>query len=153
MKKFSLLLIFSALILVAFSCKKDKSESNTDKLTGKYWIATAITIDPAINLGGTQISDWYAQMDACEKDNLQKFDKNGIYTFDEGASKCDVADPQTTTGTWAFNTDETVISVTDVDGTYSYTIIDLSSSTCKFKYSEVFNSITYTFTVTMIEKK
>ena len=112
MRKLTSVIMIALLILVSISCKKDKKASNTDKLTGKWWINTAMTIDPAIVIGGTSITDLWGQIPPCSKDNLQKFETAGVYTMDEGATKCSGNDPQTTTGTWSFNADETIISTT-----------------------------------------
>lgn len=159
MRRITSLLMIGLLVLVAFSCKKD-SESKTDKLTGKWWINTAMTIDPAINIGGTPITDLWGQVPACSKDDIQKFESNGVYTFDEGTTKCSTNDPQTTTGTWSFNSDETVVSVTTTGAngteTYSYTIVSLDSDKLVAKFSEVADygsgPLTYTYTVTMVPK-
>ena len=160
MRKLTSVLMIGLLVLIAFSCKKDKSESNTDKLTGKWWVNTSMTIDPAINLGGTLITDLWSQIPACTKDDMQKFESGGVFTFDEGATKCSTNDPQTTTGTWAFNSDETVVSVTTVGAngteTYSYTIVKLDSDKMTAKFSEVQDygsgPLTYTYTITMVPK-
>lgn len=152
MKKSLLFTVLAVLVVLLSTCKKD--ESNTDKLCGKYWISTAVTIDPPIIVGGTPITDFFSQMAQCWKDDLQKFDKNGIYTFDEGASKCAVNDPQTVTGTWAFNSDETIATVTWGGGSRSYTIISLSSSKLVAKYTELADygsgALNYTYTVTHV---
>lgn len=160
MRKFTSVLMIALLVVVAISCKKDKSESRTDKLTGKWWINTALTIDPAINIGGTLITDLWSQIPGCSKDDIQKFESNGIYTFDEGATKCSTNDPQTTTGTWSFNSDETVVSVTTTGAngteTLSYTIVSIESNKVVSKFQEVADygsgPLTYTYTVTMVPK-
>jgi hypothetical protein len=159
MRKFHSLIMIGLLALMAFSCKKDE-ESKTDKLTGKWWINTAMTIDPAVIINGTSITDLWPQIPSCSKDDIQKFEDNGVYTFDEGTTKCSTNDPQTTTGTWAFNSDETVISITTTGAsgteTYSYNIVSLDSDKIVGKFTEVADygsgPLTYTYTVTMVPK-
>lgn len=150
MKWFKLIMISLTLVAMLTLCKKD--ETTKDKLCGKYWISNAVTIDPPIIVGSTPITDFFSQMAQCWRDDLQKFDANGVYTFDEGASKCDVNDPQTVIGTWAFNQDESIATVTWGGASRSYTIISLSSTKLIAKYSEIANygsgNLTYTYTIT-----
>jgi len=151
MKILRLSIVVLSLIVVLGSCKKE--ETKKQKLCGKYWINTAITVEPAVLVNGTPILDWFSQMNQCDKDDLQKFDENGVYTFDEGASKCSIDAPQSVNGTWSFNSDETIASVSWGGNTRSYSIIDLSSTKLVAKYSTVGNDgLTYTFTVTMVPK-
>lgn len=144
MKITKLFLATAAIAAIAFSgCKKD-SESNTDKLTDKNWKMTALTVDPAI--GG--ITDVYAQIPSCSQDDLTKFLDNNSVNFDEGATKCNSSDPQTTNGTWSWNSDETVLSITESGSTESYTIISLGSSEMKAKWTDNSSGIVETYTVT-----
>ena len=68
-------------------------------------------------------------MDNCTKDDLVTFNANGTITDDEGPTKCDPDDPQTTTdGTWTLtdNTkltikypeeEDTVVTITEINDT------------------------------------
>ena len=157
MKRFPILLLLVSAAMILNSCsKKDDDPSNREMLTGKYWINTSMTIDPAINIGGTNISNLWTLMLDCEKDNLVKFDDNGVYIEDEGSTKCDPGDPQTQTGTWAFNADETVISTTMNGETFSVTLDQLSSSSFKGHYTETIDfgsgPLPYTITFTAVVK-
>ena len=117
-------------------CKKEDkapevvtpAPTKTELLTGKNWRMTALTVNPGIDVSGTIITDWYSQLQSCEQDDLVKFNTNGSYTDDEGVTKCNSSDPQTSTGTWVFNTNQTIITQ---DGTDSYTITELTSTTLK----------------------
>ena len=159
-------LTISAISLVLFAfvisgCKKDKKETptptpaltKTQMITAKPWKVTAVTVSPAIDWDGqgTMVTDIYSQMDACEKDDLVKFNTNGSYTLEEGTSVCVTGDPQVyETGTWAFNSNETALTITPSGSTvYSYDIVSLSSTT--LTYNEIYNDGTtnYTYTVTM----
>jgi len=152
MKAIKLFALFLAIAVVFGACKKE--ETKTQKLCGKYWISTAITISPPIIVNGTPITDFFSQLDQCWKDDLQKFDENGTYTFDEGASKCSVNDPQTVLGTWSFNSGETIATVSWGGATRSYTILELSSSRLVASYTELANygsgALNYTYTVTQV---
>lgn len=131
------------------SCKKDSDPTKKEMLVGKNWVMTALTIDPALPVYG---SNMYNQMEACAKDDITKFASDGKATFDEGATKCNVSDPQTTTGSWALNTTETILSVTEGATTTSITLKSLSSSKVVGTYQEVNGGVTYTFEVTFEAK-
>ena len=109
MKK-AIFVVLAAATVAVSSCKKDEdnssntpSNTNTaskkELLTAKPWKTTGLTI------GG---ADLWSQFDACEKDNIYTFKTNGVYIDDEGATKCDPADPQiVTTSTWALIENDT----------------------------------------------
>lgn len=118
--------------------------TNTEKLTGKNFKLTAATVEPA--LGG--YTDLYQQMDDCEKDNLLRFDTPNVYKEDEGATKCATNDPQTTTGTWVWNTDETILTTTSGSENTSFSVLTNDGSTLKVKYTEKVGSTNYAVTFT-----
>jgi hypothetical protein len=153
MKKIYLLGIVLAMFVLG-NCKKDSNPSKTEMLTGKSWMVTAWTVDPAYPINGTTVTNWYAQMDACEKDDIVNFKSGGTYTIEEGATKCYDGDPQVyETGTWTFNSDETIIVMTpNGDTPVSCTIVSLSSNTLKISYQETDNYIKYTDTKTLTAK-
>lgn len=146
-----------ALLGIAFtSCEEDKKdETKADKtalLTEKNWKVTAMTVDPAIDLfgTGTPVTNVYAQMPACVKDDVTIFRKNGTVAFDEGGSKCAANDPQTRSGLWTFNTDQTIVSITEAGETDSWKIIELTKDRVKteFTVQDEDSGITYTITST-----
>jgi hypothetical protein len=65
---------------------------------------------------------------------------------DDGATKCDPADPQTVTGTWQFAANETQM----VLDSSPYTITKLDASNLEYQVFEPF--FQSTFTVTFIRK-
>jgi hypothetical protein len=74
--------------------------------------------------------DVYAQLQACEKDNIVKVQSNGTYTIDEGATKCNAADPQIAeTGNWTFSNNETKLTFMGE----TFDIISLSATTLTLK--------------------
>jgi hypothetical protein len=154
MGKLNLLLIVS-LFFVTFSCKKDDSApSKKELLSGKNWVLTAETVSPAFNFNGILITDLYAQMDDCTKDDISKFNADGTYTFEEGTTKCDVNDPQVfDSGTWVFSSDQTILVLTSpVNGTLNAEIIELTSSKCVISQEETVDNIKYTITDTFQSK-
>ena len=133
--KTRLLLALAAFAMLATaSCKKDddEPEDRTALLVNVNWRMTSLKADPPVIIFGIPISDLYAQFDACDKDDITIFKSDGKVNYDEGATKCDPTDPQTTTGTWVFNTDKTVITL---DGE-SWTIEELTKSKLRVKYTE-----------------
>ncbi|MEZ4963239.1 MAG: DUF5004 domain-containing protein [Saprospiraceae bacterium] len=150
----TLVVMLGACALFATSCKDDDeaTPNKTKYLTGGNWQLTAMTSDPAIDWFGTPVTNVYAQLPACLKDDLTIFKSNGTVNFDEGASKCEPNDPQTKTGTWTFNTDQTVLSVTQDGETESWDISELKDNTFKAVYKVVEEGITYTFSVTFTKK-
>ncbi len=115
MKSLSTYVLLAAMAALTVSCKKDSEPApapptKTDLLTAKSWRLTDIKI------GGTS---FYAFIDACEKDDLIKFNANKSATFDQGATRCDQTEPQTATGKWEFTTNETKLKFTDPEGDVS----------------------------------
>jgi len=75
--------------------------------------------------------------------------------MEEGATKCYSDSPQVyETGTWTFNSDESLLVMTYANGSVSNsTILELSSSTFKISYEDDFDSGTnYTVTSTYTAK-
>ncbi len=108
-------------------CKKKEEATPTatptpaptkkELLIGKNWKVTAQTSNPAIdwNGNGIMVTDIYAQMTACDKDDILIFNSNFTTTNDEGVLKCNPASPQSTAGTWLFNSTETIITIDSSD--------------------------------------
>lgn len=109
------LFILSFFSFVFFSCDKDDSSSpgtttsNTTILTQQSWTFNNAGLDP--NKDGTIDQDISTQVPACLKDNSVSFASNGNGTVDEGATKCNAADPQTLPFTWNFASNETLINI------------------------------------------
>jgi hypothetical protein len=152
MRKINLLLIVS-LFLAILSCKKDEEPTKKDLLCGKNWILVAETISPALNYNGTLITDLYSQLESCSKDDIGIFNTNGTYTFEEGLTKCDVNDPQVwDSGTWVFNSDQTILVLTGDGGTLNATIVELSSSKFVTSQEMTIDDVKYTITDTYQKK-
>ena len=150
------LLTISVLIFVVLlsSCKKEE-DSNTDKLCGKYWVITEATVDPSVpivdeygNITG-YTNNIFAQLEPCDKDNVEKYNSDGTLIWDVRV-KCDNNDVQSGSGTWVFNSDETILTETQGSESFSYNIIELTNS--KFKFSEELNlgGINYILTITSV---
>ncbi len=152
-----LLLIIFGFTIAFTACKKDKVEnppSNTALLTSSNWKMTALTVSPGFpiydndgNIIGTT-TDLFAQNESCTNDDTFKFNTDKTILFDEGASKCNAGDPQTTSGTWAFKTNETILSMTNDGNLQDFTIVELKDNSLKLKYSQDIGPATYTLALT-----
>lgn len=148
------ILLMTSLLFILTSCEKDKDKvvDKEDILVSGAWQITALTVDPAIDWFGTEVNNVYAQLPPCVKDNLTVFKSNGTVNYDEGASKCDPNEPQTTSGTWAFNLDKTVISMTQDGETESWNISQINENIIKAEYQITEDGITYTFSIQLAKK-
>ena len=115
MKKLSFTLAaLVALTLSLSSCKKDADspapvvtkKTKTELLTAGSWVMTGMK---------TNSVDLFPFLPNCQKDNFFTFKANGTYIDDEGKTKCDLGDPQTSTGSWKFIANETKIVLDGLD--------------------------------------
>lgn len=82
-----------------------KEETNADLILGS-WVMKSATVDPGFEFGtGTPITDLYALMDLCSKDDVYIYTADLSLTIDEGPTKCNASDPQTTQGTYELSED------------------------------------------------
>lgn len=138
MKKVSLYLAVAAMASLTLSCKKDSdtpaAATKTDLLTAKNWKTTDLKVN------GVSVFN-SGLIDACDKDNLIKFNTNKTAIFDEGATKCSSTDPQTRNGSWDFTTSETKLKVTNPDGDVVEATIGTLNSTTLIVSDPNFNGL------------
>ncbi|MDP4150395.1 MAG: lipocalin family protein [Bacteroidota bacterium] len=108
------LLISLVLSLAFVACSKSSSS------TGGNTNADSVNISKAawklstsgFNLsGGATVTIVDTSVKPCQKDNTYSFNANGSGTMDEGATKCNVSDPQTQPFTWSFSARDTVLHI------------------------------------------
>jgi len=134
------------IITATLSCKKNKEENNnptkTELLTTGTWKYTASIISPAYDYygTGTPVTNIFGIMYACEKDDFETFKTNGIWEYNEGSTKCDPSYPQIFSEPWSFTANETKIFV----GTVEHTILELTATTLKLRYSFEDAGVIYT---------
>lgn len=126
MKKLQLFSIPILLAGIIFSACQKKTEpqtqSKSEMLTSSSW-----KFDKATS-GGADVSGF---INACYKDNIITFSAGGNGTLDEGASKCNSSDPQTTNFNWTLTSNETVLTVTGAifaGQSGNFTIITLTTT-------------------------
>lgn len=126
------MLVLSLLTTFLFtSCTKEepkKTFTKTELLCSAPWKYKSITIEPGLDIGGsgTIITDWFAQMASCNKDDLHLFYANNKGIIDEGPTKCFESLPQSVGFDWLFNVDETKIII---DAVREEVIVELNEST------------------------
>lgn len=114
MKIFSSLFSPVALSVLFLSCQKesnsDSAKTKTDDITASAWVHESSGVDVDKN-GTIDLPLTDAGVEACQLDNTLTFKKDGTAIADEGATKCDAADPQTTDFNWNFADDETNLEI------------------------------------------
>jgi hypothetical protein len=134
------------IIVMISSCKKtnDVEEDQMAMLMNKEWKVVASSVDPAY-LG---ITDWYAASPSCWQDNTSRFNPENVFIADEGPTKCDASDPQTTFGRWSYNT-STKRFIIDGPDYLQLDIIELTRSILRGTMKDNSGGIEYTYMVTM----
>lgn len=125
-------------VFVGTSCKKDDDKTTEDYLTAHDWKLVSLTY------GGTP-----EELTACDLDDITTFHEDGELHIDEGATKCDEADPQETTGTWSISSSTNPETLTvSMDGdVIEYDITEISDSRMVLTIENVplFGTIVTTF--------
>jgi hypothetical protein len=118
-------LIALVCIVVAFSsCKKDdEAPSKTAILTSKNWnlVKVESTLD---GVTGDETDEWLRD---CDGDDVIKFKTGGIYEESPGTDDCN-GDDEVYTGTWAFSSSDTKITMTIDGDTEVYNVVSLDNS-------------------------
>jgi Lipocalin-like domain len=126
-KQFAFLIPAFTLVLFAISsCGKEDDpivvKTKTELLAQGSWKFKSATASG---------SDASGYLTTCQKDNIYTFVAAGTGTTDEGLTKCNVVDPQTTSFTWIFTTNETVIQVSSAfftNTSNNFTLISLTET-------------------------
>ena len=127
MKELKSILAISLLAFFLANCSKSSDNPPPPKTKAQLLTQASWKFDNA-KVGGVDVS---ALLKPCEKDNVIVFVSPSTGTLDEGASKCNSADPQTVPFTWNFaNNDQTlhVSTVLFAGGSSDFTIVDLSET-------------------------
>jgi hypothetical protein len=112
-------------LIVGFAAcgkEEDPPPTKTQLLTSASWKFKSASVS------GVDITN---QLQACQKDNVYTFNSSGSSAMDEGATKCNAADPQSTSGTWSFASNETIINLASplfTGGGTSLTVVTLSET-------------------------
>ncbi|MDJ1501374.1 lipocalin family protein [Xanthocytophaga agilis] len=121
------------------ACKKhdpDPVKNNDPIFVGKHWKMSAITTNPIIDFDGdgTADPDLLPFFPTCVTDNIVTFKEGGKIESEEGEA-CPDETPITGTGTWSYNENTKIFTLTDgtAAGTQNYEIVEMSATTLKWK--------------------
>lgn len=111
----------SILLLNVLGCHKEPDAvaqpTKTDLVSASAWTYQDGGIDAnrdgAVDAGSSFSVLLPTLVPACRTDNALTFKKDNTGTVDEGASKCNTADAQTTTFNWSFADNETAVNVSN----------------------------------------
>lgn len=118
MKIFSSFVCF-LFLCAAFSCNKTSdpipTATKTDNISASSWTYENAGIDNdrngTIDVPLSSIAPSLVQ--SCKIDNMLTFKKDNTGTVDEGATRCNVTDPQTSAFNWNFADNETNLVVSN----------------------------------------
>jgi hypothetical protein len=98
-----------AVILIALLSCNDKSD--TPPKTKTQLLAQGTWKFKSASASGTDISNQSPPFDPCKKDNILTFTAAGAGNVNEGATKCNGADPDNVPFTWTLTNNETTLTV------------------------------------------
>ncbi|MCY7310903.1 MAG: hypothetical protein LH619_09000, partial [Chitinophagaceae bacterium] len=93
---------------------------------------------------------------ACQKDNITSFIAGGSGSGDEGATKCNAADPQTVSFTWSFQSGETMLTTSSplipggTSGSSTSTIVSLTETQLVLSQPYTIGAVTKTAQATFV---
>lgn len=168
-----LLTVACAGILLFASCDKATTNPSTTPtpntptktkkdylLEGKWQVTSMVAVsnykDTTKGIDTTFTQDNVEDFEACEKDNTLTFLTSGKILGDEGATKCDPADPQTdSTGTWSLNSDFSKLTIVETgDPAQTFGLDEANATTLKMTLIDegVDGTATYKTTLTFTAK-
>ncbi len=152
-KLWSLVLGLSIIIL-ASACQQGEDLINPPNakeiLADNPWVYVSHTVEPGMIQGNFVITDLYAQLDSCDRDDIYSFSSTGVFNLEQGDIRCTPnSDQIIDNGTWSVSSDETELlldfSAFD-DETYEISEIDRKEVILLRKYTD--NGINFVETLT-----
>jgi hypothetical protein len=116
MKIFSSLLLISGICAGLLACTKDSTpdptpaSSNMTNLTASTWLYENAGVDADKN-GTIDLPLTATEVPPCLADNKLTFKSDNTAIADEGATKCNTSNPQTSTFNWNFSNNEKVLNI------------------------------------------
>lgn len=108
MKKYVFVMLVAGGSLLGCKKNKDNNTSNTSLLTNAVWKYDTAMIDYDKN-GTPDFPIPPGTIAACSLDNTVTFKSDSTGIMDEGPTKCSLTNPQSTSFTWYFKENETVL--------------------------------------------
>jgi len=129
MKRITYFVLMLMLASVVFSCKKkDPEPSPAQKILGKWKMLS----------GSTTIGGQTEPAPACQLDDITEFKTGDVFVIDEGPTKCDPTDPQTSTGSYTLNSAGTILNINDPSvGAVAFEVLELTSTKLRIRANNV----------------
>ena len=128
-------------VLLLLSCQKEDNPTPTksDHISASAWKYDGGGVDGDRN-GTIDLLFPAGTLDPCRTDNTLKFEKNGTGVSDEGTTKCNTNDPQSSSFNWSFGGGETSLVMSGnifplLTGTFR--ILDLNATTFRLSKDTV----------------
>ena len=110
--KNNLFVLLVSVSILGMGCSSKEAplpiKTKTELLTTGSWKFSSATAS------GTDISNQNPPFSACKKDNVLTFSANGTGNVNEGATKCNAADPTDTPFTWNWLNSETTLHISTI---------------------------------------
>lgn len=103
-------LIVLSVCFIGCQKKSDPAPTKADHISSSAWKYESGGIDGDKN-GTIDFSFSSANVPACYSDNTILFNKNQTGVTNEGATKCNASDPQTSPFTWSFADNQTNLTI------------------------------------------
>ncbi|OSZ80840.1 hypothetical protein CAP36_06255 [Chitinophagaceae bacterium IBVUCB2] len=149
-RNFAIVICLSATIFLASCSKEDDNttppaKTKTELLTTGTWKFSTAFVGP---------NNVNAFLQGCQKDNIMTFTAAGLTgTLDEGLTKCNAGDPQTSPFTWSFASGETVLNISTplfTGGSSTFTLVSLTATELKVSQNITVSGTTQNAVVTFI---
>lgn len=145
------LLLSLGFIALFGACKKDSDDSKPagDYLKAHKWATVSIKINPAYDWfgEGSKITDIFAILDDCDKDDLLEFAADGSYYTYYNTNKCSENEPEKSLdGKYTLSTDQKQITRDELE--YPATIKEISDSKLVLETYYTEDNVKYTLTET-----
>ena len=134
-------------------CDKDES-SPKNLLTGKQWKLTSWITTPPYEVEGQIVTNIYTLLPECALDDYTIFNTDGTFNKDEGEIKCNESDPQTISGNWLINSNQTLLKMEIEGSEIEYIIYEISDNFLILETQEVIEHlaepVTYEYKMTYV---
>lgn len=141
-------MLFLLFFVVACHDKDDVTpdKDETSYFTEKKWITVRVEASPSFDFDGDGKLDTDVTklvFDPCDLDNSMIFKSDKKLAYDEGATKCDPADPQQgTDGTWSYDKSTKILTQTYESGEkISFNVAQNDGDNLKLVYRETIDKI------------
>jgi hypothetical protein len=138
---FASVLLFIAALFVINSCSKSKSSGVTptkSNLTGTYKLGSETA-----KQGSGAVVNISDSLDACEKDDLLKFNSDSTYNYIDAGTACTPAGDYS--GTWELTSSNALV----LDGLNLYTIKSFDNKTLVLVFVDLTSSPSITYTLSL----